>query len=180
MRACEAQAEFHHAVSQTVQSQTQQSQSARPTEKQSGSVPESHCLSAAGRAQWGKPAMEAGWIQHSAGGALLNSRKGRLNNIKSNPAISCAIKNKSTRNKKPNAINIRAKKPMLSPAGRMPTISPRIRRKNRLYSPHCLVRFLEEIGIRSRFQWVCKRHQPAQTQQRQAEDKIEQGACLRT
>ena len=85
------------------------------------------------------------------GGTLPNNRKGRLNNNKRRARINCVTKTKTTiRNL--STVPSRAKKPRLSPEGNRLTMIARMRRKNKLYIAHCLVRFLEDTGMRKRFQ----------------------------
>ena len=89
------------------------------------------------------------------GGALPNRRKGRLKSNKRMPTNNCEIKIRIW-NKNPKSIPKTEKNPRLSPAGKRLTKIARPKRKNKLYSAHCLGKLLEEIGMRRRFQCVCK------------------------
>src|SRR5687767_14590415 len=83
-----------------------------------------------------------------------NKRKGRLNNSTRRLKINCEIK-KSTPIRKPSNVPSTENRPRLSPAGNRLTSTARIKRKNRLYIPHCFTRSLDETEIRNLCQWVC-------------------------
>src|SRR6266540_4055500 len=102
----------------------------------------------------GKFGNREGGVPPNIGVAWPNRRKGSLiKNVKKRMK-NCKIK-KSTPITKPKNVPTRGKNPRLSPAGNRLTITARIRRKNRLYTPHCLTRLSDETGMRKLFQWVC-------------------------